>query len=125
MAGVIAAAVLLAVSAGLKLLVARGLVPAEAAPRGTQALIGLMLAAYGNYMPKVLGSLANPAVAARTQLALRIGGWAFALAGLAYAALWAFAPIGLADALSIPVIAAAMAATLLSAGRLGWACLVR
>lgn len=51
---------------------------------------GIMIAWYGNRMPKALA----PSATAR-QLA-RVAGWSMALSGLVYAGLWAFAPIQVA-----------------------------
>lgn len=51
---------------------------------------GLMVAAYGNRMPKKL--VPNE----RARQAARVGGWSLALSGLVYAVLWAFAPFNVA-----------------------------
>ena len=51
---------------------------------------GLMIAWYGNRMPKAF----LPYACAR-QVA-RVGGWSMALSGLTYAGLWAFAPLDVA-----------------------------
>src|SRR5687767_3658976 len=51
---------------------------------------GLMIAYYGNRMPKAIA----PSAYAR-QIA-RVGGWSQVLSGLVYAGLWAFAPIPVA-----------------------------
>lgn len=51
---------------------------------------GLMVAAYGNRMPKKL--VPNK----RARQATRVGGWSLAISGLVYAALWAFAPFDVA-----------------------------
>ena len=53
---------------------------------------GLMIAWFGNRMPKAF----VPDAWARQ--VRRVGGWAMALSGLVYAALWAFAPIPVAVA---------------------------
>ena len=57
------------------------------------------------------------AAVARAQSALRVGGWSMTLAGLAYAGLWAFAPLGVANIASMVVVAAAM---LITMGFGGW-----
>jgi hypothetical protein len=81
-------------------------------------MIGLILAAYSNLMPKDIGRWRASALAmARAQSALRIGGWSLTLAGLASAGLWAFAPLAAADVASIAVVASAMLITL---GYGGW-----
>ncbi|RZJ03194.1 MAG: hypothetical protein EON89_12430, partial [Brevundimonas sp.] len=96
----------------LTLLKTRGVIEAETASRGVQVVIGLMLAWYGNFMPKQPGGARRSVRAqAVTQAALRVGGWAMTLGGLAYAALWAFAPRDVADWASVVVVAGAMAVT--------------
>jgi uncharacterized membrane protein len=62
----------------------------------------LMIAYYGNTIPKVI---AREAAARR---ALRLAGWAFVLAGLASAALWAFAPLDAATPVSIALVGGAV-----------------
>jgi hypothetical protein len=52
------------------------------------------------------------------QTALRVGGWSLTIAGLAYAGLWAFAPLSVADTAGLFVVAAA---TLLTLGYAAWA----
>jgi hypothetical protein len=80
-----------------------------------------MLAAYSNLMPKDVGRWRASAVAvARAQSALRVGGWSLTLAGLAYAALWAFVPIAVADIASVVVVVTAMLVTM---GYAGWSLL--
>lgn len=104
---------ILAAAAGLKYAEGAGLLGQEAARRAMQVLIGLLLAAYANIMPKQLGRLrGSPLAQARAQSALRVGGWSITLAGLAYAALWALAPLPVADIASMAVVAAALVATL-------------
>jgi hypothetical protein len=89
-----------------------GLVDPEIGRRIVQVIVGLALAGYANFMPKQLkrpmASLRAETVA---QAALRVSGWSFTLAGLAYAALWAFGPLGFADLASMVVVLAAMALT--------------
>ena len=85
----------------------------EGARRTMQVLIGVMLAGYANMMPKQLGRpRGSPRAEAAAQAALRVGGWSMTLGGLAYAGLWAFAPLGLADVASIVVVASALALTI-------------
>jgi hypothetical protein len=55
-------------------------------------LNGLMIAWYGNRMPKAF----VPSAAARK--VKRVAGWSMVLSGLIYAGLWAFAPIPVAVA---------------------------
>ena len=107
----VAAGILLA-SASLRYAQGAGWLDAEGAKRAMQVLIGLGLAAYANLMPKQVGAVRSARAEARTQAALRVGGWSLTLAGLAYAGLWAFAPLPFADSASEAVVAAATAVTL-------------
>ena len=94
------------------------LIGPDAAKRTMQVISGLMLAAYANLMPKDVGRWRASAVAvARAQSALRVGGWSLTLAGLAYAALWALAPLAFANIASVVVVATAM---LITMGYGGW-----
>lgn len=64
-----------------------GMIDQETVQRLVLGATGLMVAAYGNRMPKSFA----PTVTA--QQVSRVGGWSLASSGLVYAALWAFAPI--------------------------------
>lgn len=64
-----------------------GMIDQEAVTRLVIGLNGLLVAWYGNRMPKAF----VPSLAARR--VARVGGWSMVLSGLAYAALWAFAPV--------------------------------
>jgi hypothetical protein len=107
------AAVILAASAGLRWAEHAALLSPETGRRVMQVLIGLALAAYANLMPKQLAAAPrSPKAEARSQSALRVGGWSLTLAGLAYAALWAFTPLAFADVASMVVVIAGTAVTL-------------
>ena len=94
------------------------LIDSDAARRTMQVMIGLILAAYSNLMPKDVGRWrASARAMARAQSALRVGGWSLTLAGLAYAGLWAFAPLAVADVAAMVVVAVAM---LITMGYGGW-----
>ena len=110
----IALAVLfLLTAAGLRYAADSGMIAEDMATRIVMALTGLGLAAYANIMPKQLGrARRSPQAEARAQSALRFGGWALTLAGLAYAFLWGFAPISIARAAAMTVLGAATFATL-------------
>lgn len=117
------AALIVAVAAGLRTATAAGWLDHDGARRIMQILIGLGLAAYANLMPKQIGSLRrSPAIQARTRAALRVGGWALTLAGLAQAGLWAFAPIAVADTGSLLAVGGATQLTLGFAVWTGAAC---
>jgi peptidoglycan/LPS O-acetylase OafA/YrhL len=95
----------------------------ETGRRIMQVIIGLVLVSYANLMPKQIGRHRNgPEAQRRAQATLRVGGWSFSLAGLAYAALWASAPLRVADVASMAVVAAAMLVTLAYAGWSFMAC---
>jgi len=91
----------------------------DAAKRAMQVMIGLILAAYANLMPKDVGQWrASARATARSQSALRVGGWSLTLAGLGYAGLWAVAPIAVADVAAMVIVAVA---TLVTVGYGVWA----
>lgn len=83
-----------------------GYVDDDTVTRVVMGAIGLMLAWFGNRMPKRI----VPAVWARR--ASRVGGWAMVLSGLVHAGLWAFAPIPLAIAGGSSAVLAGLAVTL-------------
>ena len=66
---------------------------------------GLMVAAFGNRMPK---RFAPSEKARRVQ---RVGGWSLAISGLIYAGLWAFAPLSVALWVGCGAIIAGLAVT--------------
>ena len=112
------AVLILGTAAGLRYAQGLDLIAPDTARRTLQVMIGLILAAYSNLMPKDVGRWRPSAVAAaRAQSALRVGGWSMTLAGLAYAGLWAFAPLAFADVASTAVVASAMVITM---GYGGW-----
>ncbi len=106
--------------AGLLALARRqGMVTEETAVRGAMALIGLGIAAYGNMMPKTLGTARTSSVRAVAlgQAVSRVGGWAMVLMGCVYAALWAFAPRSVA---AMGCLAAAGLAAATMVGYAAW-----
>ena len=68
----------------------QGYIDGEAVTRIVMCATGLMVAWFGNRMPKKF--VPN----ARARQATRVGGWSLALSGLIYAALWVFAPTQIA-----------------------------
>jgi len=82
-----------------------GLIDHDAASR-VLALNGLMIAYYGNLAPKKV----VPSACARQ--AARVGGWSMVLSGLAYAILWAFAPIPVALTFGTGAVAFGLAVTI-------------
>jgi hypothetical protein len=69
-----------------------GYIDGETVTRLVMGAIGLMVAWFGNRMPK---RFVPEAWARRVT---RVGGWSLALSGLVYAGLWAFAPVQVAVA---------------------------
>ena len=82
-----------------------GYVDADAVTRMVLGATGLMVAWYGNRLPKAFVS------AACLRQAHRVAGWAMALSGLTYAALWAFAPLPVALLAGCGAIILGMAVT--------------
>jgi len=68
----------------------QGYIDGDTTTRIVLAAIGLMIAWFGNQMPKRF------VPSHRARQAARVGGWSMALSGLVYAGLWAFAPFDVA-----------------------------
>jgi len=94
------AGLLIAVSVGLAYLRRLGVVGAEAPARGAMVLTGILLAVYGNVIPKSFSRLS-----AKGESLQRVTGWATVLSGIGYAAIWAFAPIEIAAVASMVAVA--------------------
>ena len=109
-AGLLIVAALAAVGARRAGLIADPELPA----RISGILCGLVLAVYGNVIPRRLVRYEpDSARPARRQAALRFSGWAFVLAGLANALVWAFAPsTAMALWSMVPIVAAIALVTL-------------
>lgn len=97
---------IITIALGATLARAHGYVDADTVTRIVVGINGLMVAWYGNRMPKTL----VPSACAR-QVA-RVGGWALVLSGIVYASLWALAPIQVAIIGGCGAIIVGMAATL-------------
>ena len=82
-----------------------GVIDADAVTRIVLGVIGLMVAWYGNRMPKTFA----PSEISRQ--VTRVGGWSMALSGLIYAGLWAFAPLDVALFAGCGAILVGMAVT--------------
>ena len=96
---------LIAVALGASLARQQGYVDGDTVTRIVLGLTGLMVAWYGNRMPKTF------VPDAQVRQAKRVGGWALALSGLVYAGLWAFAPMSVALIGGCGAIIAGMAVT--------------
>lgn len=67
---------------------------------------GLLIARFGNRMPKAF--VPNP----HARRAMRVGGWALVLSGLAFAGFWLFAPMPVASIGSVCAVVVGIAVTL-------------
>lgn len=108
--GIVVATLLIALALALVYARAKGLLDkgdGSPAVRIFGVATGLVLAYYGNVIPKRSGCV-DPVSdsAARRQRLLRFSGWVFTLAGLFYAAIWALAPLGHASWAMVPIAAA-------------------
>lgn len=83
-----------------------GYVDGETVTRVVIGANGLMVAWFGNRMPKAF----VPSVSARK--VHRVGGWSLALSGLVYAGVWAFAPIQTAVIVGCGAVLAGIAVTI-------------
>lgn len=84
----------------------QGLIDQEAVTRIVLGVTGLMVAWFGNRMPKAV----LPSALARQ--ATRVAGWSMALSGLIYAGLWALAPVDVAILAGCGAILVGMAVTI-------------
>ncbi|HEY0955015.1 MAG TPA: hypothetical protein VGE36_09680 [Roseateles sp.] len=82
-----------------------GYMDSDTVTRLVIAATGLMIAAFGNRMPKAF------VPSQRARQVQRVGGWSLMLSGLVYAGLWAFAPMQVAVVGGTAVIAAGMVVT--------------
>ena len=118
--GLLLAGLMLAAAISIKISQYAHIFSSDTASRVLEVVIGLFLALYANFMPKSVPATRGPTNAGgRSQAVLRVGGWAFALAGLAFAAIWALAPLNLAQPFSTFVVVLAIVVTL---GYAVWAC---
>ena len=85
----------------------QGYIDADTTTRIVLTAIGLMVAWFGNRMPKAF------VPSARARQATRVAGWSMALSGLVYAALWAFAPLEVALIVGCGAVIAGIAVTFL------------
>ena len=91
---------------GAKYAQAQGYIDRDTVLRLVIGANGLMIAYFGNRMPKVI----TPSECARK--ATRVGGWSLALSGLIYTGLWALAPIPVAKYVGASVVLGGMLVTL-------------
>ena len=82
-----------------------GYLEADTATRVVIGLTGIMIASFGNRLPKTF------VPSSRARQARRVAAWSLVLSGLAYAGLWAFAPIPIAVAGGSAAVILGMAVT--------------
>lgn len=82
-----------------------GYVDSDTVTRLVIAATGLMIAAFGNRMPKAF------VPSQRARQVQRVGGWSLVLSGIVYAGLWAFAPMQVAVVAGTAVVAAGLVVT--------------
>lgn len=101
-------AVFLGVAFALKVAERNGLIADDLGGRGFMVLIGLVIAGYGNVVPKQLKRPRDTIAAEqRVQSALRACGWTITLAGLTVAGVWATLPDVVAEPISMLTLLAA------------------
>ncbi|MHC9084300.1 hypothetical protein ACYX7E_04575 [Luteimonas sp. RIT-PG2_3] len=114
------------VGSALLLTLARkqGWIDADQVVRGYNIVMGLALAAYGNVMPKMMHPMPPRSIheATLAQSIARVSSWSMTLAFLAWAALWAFAPM---DVARIGALAAVGTSVVVMLGYTAWRCLGR
>ena len=100
-------------AAAMRYAQARAIVDAESGRAMMQVLVGLGLAAYANRIPKHGARSAEIQAAMWSQRALRVAGWTMTLAGLGYAAVWALAPVAVADTSGLLLVSSATLLTMI------------
>ena len=83
-----------------------GYVEADTVHRVIFGSIGLMVAGFGNRIPKAF------VASAKARRAQRVAGWSMVLSGLSYAGLWVFAPMPVATWGGFGAILAGIAVTM-------------
>ena len=104
-ASLVAAALILGISVGLKYLVSTGSLDVLVSKRIMGAIVGLVLAVWGNYMPKTLKPMSEKSCDSSRWVSLRrFAGWAFVVSGLSYSAVWIFAPMEHTRLISMTIV---------------------
>ena len=92
----------------LKVAEKNGMIGGDVGSRAFMVLIGLVVAAYGNVVPKQLKQpRASAEAEMRVQSALRVCGWVMTLAGVVFAGIWMIAPESIAAPVSMLALGAA------------------
>jgi 4-hydroxybenzoate polyprenyltransferase len=109
LSGIIFGLLLVVVALSLKSAAAHHIVSGDVPLRAIEMLMGLMIAFYGNAIPKTLQRLREGKVeSGRVQSLRRTVGWLLTVGGLGFAAVWAVAPLSEAAGWSVAVIGAAI-----------------
>jgi hypothetical protein len=119
--GLIIAAVLLSVTYGVK-----HLAPTYISPTLASRLLGILLATqavfYANEAPKYLSPMSESCDASAEQSLRRFSAWVLVVGGLAYAGVWAVAPLQIANMLASSLLGTAVVIVFV---RVAWAMLRR
>jgi hypothetical protein len=83
-----------------------GYIEADTVTRVVLGSIGLMVAGFGNGIPKAF------AESGEARRAKRVAGWSMVLSGLIYAGVWVFAPIAVASRVGLVAVLAGIAVTM-------------
>jgi hypothetical protein len=95
--GLLLAGLILVAAVALRLL-SPDYLRADLASRSMGALLGLVVVIYANAVPKTLSPWVELRCGARLEQAMRrFSGWTLTLGGMAYAAMWLFAPVEFAN----------------------------
>lgn len=84
---------IIAISASLAGLEALGVLSGNVSERGVGVVMGLMVMAYGNAMPKLLVPMSGQQNEAKRQALQRFCGWAMVIGGIGYVLAFMFLPI--------------------------------
>ena len=115
----LAAALIIGVSAALAWL-APSYISTELSHRLLGALLGAVVVAYSNTIPKVLVARARLRCSpAQDQAARRFAGWSLVLGGVGYALAWLLAPIDMAAMIGGALLATALLLALVRCMRVG------
>ncbi len=105
-AGLVWGGGIVALAIGATLARKLGYIEADTVTRVVYGSIGLMVAGYGNRIPKAF------VASAEARRAKRVAGWSMVLSGLIYAGMWIFAPIPVASWGGFGAVIAGIAVTM-------------
>jgi hypothetical protein len=115
LSGILFGLLFVVVALGLKWAAVHHIVSSDSPVRGIEVLMGLMIAFYGNAIPKTLQRFREgKGESGRLQSLRRTIGWLLTVGGLGFAAVWASAPLSEAAGWSMAVIGTAIGLIILS-----------